>query len=470
MHTAEAEVRSAGFWASLREALAGTHQDFTEASLDRAIVMLAIPMVLEMAMESLFGVVDVFWVARLGEDAISTVGFTETLMTLVFAIAMGAGMAATAMVSRRIGEKDEAEAQVVAVQTIALGLFLSAITAVFGCLTAPSLLRAMGAADSVIHYGSGYTRMYFGGITSVFLLFMVNAVLRGAGDAATAMRALWIANGVNILLNPCLIFGLGPFPHLGIVGSAVGTTIGRSIGVFYGLWMLSRGSGKLQVKWHSVRLNVGVMLRLVRLSLGGIFQYLVQMASWVVLVRMIASFGSAAVAANTLALRVIIFAILPSWGLSNAAATLVGQNLGAGKPDRAETAVWRTGLYNMIFLGSIGVLFLLFAESIVHVFTSDPAVAPLAVKALRFFSCGNISYGYGMVAVQALNGAGDTRTPTLLNGIAFWGIQIPLAYVLAYHTSLGLAGAWASVVTGDSMLALLGVLWFRTGHWRGIKV
>jgi putative MATE family efflux protein len=470
MQTANAELRSAGFWASLREALAGTHQDFTTGNLDRAILMLAIPMVLEMAMESLFGIVDVAWVARLGEDAISTVGLTESLMTLVFSIAMGAGMAATAMVSRRIGEKNEAEAQVVAVQTIALGVFLSVITAVFGYRMAPALLRGMGATASVVSFGSGYTKMYFAGVTSLYLLFMVNAVLRGAGDASTAMRALWLANGVNILLNPCLIFGLGPFPHLGIVGSAVGTTVGRSIGVIYGIWMLARGNGKLQVPLRVIRLNFGVMVRLVRLSLGGIFQYLVQMASWVAMVRLIASFGSAAVAANTLALRVIIFAILPSWGLSNAAATLVGQNLGAGKPDRAETAVWRTSLYNMIFLGSIGVLFLVFANSIVHLFTSDPVVAPLAVKALRFFSCGNISYGYGMVTVQALNGAGDTRTPTVLNGIAFWVIQIPLAYLLAYHTRLGLAGAWFAVLTGDSLLALMGVLWFRTGRWRTIKV
>jgi putative MATE family efflux protein len=470
MHTAKAEMRSAGFWASLREALAGTYPDFTVGNLDRAIVMLAIPMVLEMAMESLFGVVDVFWVARLGENAISTVGLTESLMTIVFSIAMGAGMAATAMVSRRIGEKEEGEAQVVAVQTIALGLFLSVITAILGYRMAPALLHGMGATDAVVHFGSGYTRMYFAGITSLYLLFMVNAVLRGAGDAATAMQALWIANAVNILLNPCLIFGLGPFPHLGVVGSAVGTTVGRSIGVLYGIWMLTRGTGKLKVPIRAIRLNVGVMLRLVRLSLGGIFQYLVQMVSWLALVRLIASFGSAAVAANTLAIRVIVFAILPSWGLSNAAATLVGQNLGAGKPDRAETAVWRTGLYNMIFLGSIGVLFLLFADRIVHLFTVDPVVGPLAIKALRFFSCGNISYGYGMVTVQALNGAGDTRTPTLLNGIAFWLIQIPLAYLLAYHTSLGLSGAWVAVVIGDSALAAMGVLWFRTGRWRGIQV
>jgi putative MATE family efflux protein len=470
MQTANAELRSAGFWASLREALAGTHHDFTTGSLDRAIVMLAIPMVLEMAMESLFGVVDVFWVARLGENAITTVGLTESLMTLVFSIAMGAGTAATTMVSRRIGEKDEADAQVVAVQTIALGVLLSLVTGVLGFRMAPTLLRAMGATEGVVSSGTGYTKMYFAGIMSLYLLFMVNAVLRGAGDAATAMRALWIANGVNILLNPCLIFGLGPFPHLGIVGSAVGTTVGRSIGVFYGIWMLARGSGKLQVPLRAIRLNFGVMVKLMRLSLGVVFQYMVQMVGWLVLVRVIASFGSAAVAANTLALRVIIFAILPSWGLSNAAATLVGQNLGAGKPDRAETSVWRTSIYNMVFLGTIGVLFLLFAESIVHIFTSDPVVTPLAVKALRFFSCGNISYGYGMVTVQALNGAGDTRTPTLLNGIAFWGIQIPLAYVLAYHTPLGLSGAWIAVVTGDSALAVMGVMWFRTGRWRGINV
>ncbi len=460
------EARVPGFWASLREAVMGSHHDFTSGSIDRAIVLLAVPMVLEMVMESLFGVVDVFWVAHLGADAITTVGLTETCLTLVFVIALGLSMGATAMVARRIGEKDEAAAGLVAVQVIVVGLVVSAVVAVMGYIYAADVLRLMGATENVVKIGTTYTRTIFGGSATIFLLFLINAVFRGAGDAAIAMRVLWLANIVNICLNPCLIFGVGPFPKLGVTGSAVGTTIGRGIGVLFQIWILTSGRGRFVIHAQQVRLDFAVMARMVRLSLTAMFQYLVQMASWIGVVRIIASFGSAAAAANTLAIKIIIFAILPSWGMSNAAATLVGQNLGAGKPDRAEQSVWRTGFYNMLFLGAVGLVFIIFAEKIIALFTNDPEVFPLAVSGLRLLSYGYISYAYGMVVTAAFNGAGDTFTPTVLNLICFWVCQIPIAWLLAFHTSYGPRGAFIAVVIGDSMLALLGIIWFRRGAWK----
>jgi putative MATE family efflux protein len=464
------QVRTPGLWSSLREAVMGTNQDFTEGSIGRAILLLAVPMVLEMSMESLFGVVDVFWVSRLGADAVATVGLTETALVLVFVIALGLSMGATALVARRIGEKDERAAGLVAVQAIVVGLVVSGTTAVVGYFFAPNLLHIMGGSDSVVKLGSGYTRMILSGSTTIFLLFLINAVFRGAGDAAIAMRVLWIANLVNIGLNPCLIFGLGPFPRLGVTGSAVGTTIGRGVGVLLQLWVLTSGRGRLSLHVSQLRVDLLVMWRLIRLSLNAIFQYMVQMASWIGMVRIIASFGSGATAAYTVAFKVIIFAILPSWGMSNAAATLVGQNLGAGKPARAESSVWRTGLYNMVFLGCVGLLFIVFAPQIIALFTTDPVVAPLAVSALRLFSCGNVSYSYGMVITAAFNGAGDTATPTGLNLVCFWLCQIPLAWALAFHTGLGPNGVYVAVVVSDSLLAALGVLLFRRGKWKQVKV
>ena len=464
------QASNPGLWSSLREAVMGSSQDFTEGAIGRAIVLLAVPMVLEMCMESLFGVVDVFWVSRLGADAVATVGLTETALVLVFVIALGLSMGATALVARRIGEKDEQAAGLVAVQAIIIGLVVSGTTAIFGYFFAPNLLHIMGASDSVVKLGSGYTRMILSGSATIFLLFLINAVFRGAGDAAIAMRVLWIANLVNICLNPCLIFGLGPFPRLGVTGSAVGTTIGRGIGVLLQLWVLTSGRGRLSLHVSQLRVDLLVMWRLIRLSLNAMFQYMVQMASWIAMVRIIASFGSAATAAYTVAFKVIVFAILPSWGMSNAAATLVGQNLGAGKPSRAEGSVWRTGLYNMVFLGSIGLVFIIFAPQIIGLFTSDPMVAPLAVSALRLFSCGNISYSYGMVITAAFNGAGDTATPTTLNLICFWLCQIPLAWALAFHSGIGLNGVYVAVVISDSLLAAVGILLFRRGKWKQVEV
>ncbi|MBZ5606904.1 MAG: MATE family efflux transporter [Acidobacteriia bacterium] len=455
-----------GLFASLREAVVGTSQDFTEGSIGRAIVLLAVPMVLEMCMESTFGVVDVFWVAHLGADAITTVGLTETCLMVLYVIALGLSMGATALVARRIGEKDESAAGVVAVQAIVIGLLIAATTAALGFRYAPNLLRVMGGSDDVIRIGSDYTRIIFAGSATIFLLFLINAVFRGAGDATTAMRALWLANIVNICLNPCLIFGLGPFPRLGVSGSAVGTTIGRGVGVLFQLWILTSGRGRLVVHARQVRLDFAVMLRLIRLSMSAMFQYMVQMASWIGMVRIMASFGSAAVAANTLAIRVIVFAILPSWGMSNAAATLVGQNLGAGKPDRAEQSVWRTGFYNMLFLGGIGLVFIALSERIIALFTVDPAVAPLAVSGLRLLSYGYVSYAYGMVVTAAFNGAGDTFTPTMLNLFCFWMCQIPIAWVLSFHTGLGPRGVFVAVVIGDTLLAITSILLFRRGKWK----
>jgi putative MATE family efflux protein len=468
--TSTIQVRTPSIWQSLREAVMGSSQDFTEGNISRAIVLLAVPMVLEMCMESLFGVVDVFWVSRLGADAVATVGLTETALTLIFVIALGLSMGATALVARRIGEKDERAAGSVAVQAIIIGLAVSATTAIFGYFFAPNLLHIMGGSDSVVKLGSGYTRMILSGSATIFLLFLINAVFRGAGDAAIAMRVLWIANIVNICLNPCLIFGLGPFPRLGVTGSAVGTTIGRGVGVLLQLYVLTSGRGRLAVHASQWKADFLIMWRLIRLSLNAMFQYMVQMASWIGMVRIIASFGSDATAAYTVAFKVIIFAILPSWGMSNAAATLVGQNLGAGKPSRAETSVWRTGLYNMLFLGAIGLVFIVFAPQIIAIFTTDPAVSPLAVNALRLFSYGNISYSYGMVITAAFNGAGDTATPTALNLICFWLCQIPLAWALAFHTGLGPNGVYVAVVISDSLLALLGVILFRRGKWKQVTV
>jgi len=465
-----AEARVPGFWSSLREAVMGSHQDFTEGSIGRAIVLLAVPMVLEMCMESLFGVVDVFWVAHLGADAITTVGLTETGLLLLFVIALGLSMGATALVARRMGEKDPAAAELVAVQAIVVGLFVSALTAIFGYFYAADLLRVMGGSEDVVRTGTVYTRVMLGGSATIFLLFLINAVFRGAGDAVTAMRALWLANIVNMCLDPCLIFGIGPFPKMGVTGAAVGTTIGRGIGVLFQLWVLTSGKSRLVVHLSQLRLDFALMARLVRISLSGMFQYLIQMASWIGLVRIMASFGSAAVAANTLAIKIIVFAILPSWGMSNAAATLVGQNLGAGKPDRAEKSVWRTGFYNMLFLGAVGLIFIVFAERLIAMFTTDPAVVPIAVSGLRLLSYGYVSYAYGMVVTAAFNGAGDTFTPTILNIICFWVCQIPLGWLLAFHTGLGPKGVFVSVVVSDSLLALLAILWFRRGTWKQTKV
>jgi len=457
-------------WSSLWEAIRGSHQDYTTGSLNRAILLLAVPMVLEMALESLFAVVDVFWVGRLGPNAVATVGLTESLLSLVFAVGLGLSLSTTAMVARRIGEKDPEGAAVAGVQAIVLGLATSVAVGIPCFIYAPRLLLLMGASGDIVSLGTGYARIALGGSGAILLLFLNNAIFRGAGDAAIAMRLLWVSNIINLILDPCLIFGLGPFPRLGVTGAALATFTGRSIGVAYQFYRLLRGTERIRILTRQIRVNFSVLLRLVRVSLTGILQFAIAHTSWIGLVRIVSVFGAAALAGYTIAIRIVVFLILPSWGLSNAAATLVGQNLGAKKPERAEQAVWRTGFYNMLFLGSVGVLFVLTAEPIVRLFTQDPAVVALAATCLRIISYGNIGYAYGMVMLQAFNGAGDTVTPTIVNFFGFWLLEIPLAYWLAIPLRLHSNGVYIAIVVAECSIAAASAVLFKRGKWKTQKI
>lgn len=464
---AAARGRAAEFRRMVAAAVRGTHhQDYTEGPIGRSIVLLAVPMVLEMAMESVFAVADVFWVAHLGPDAIATVGLTESLMSVVYTLAMGLGIGATAMVARRVGEHDREGGARTAVQVLVLGVIVSALLGVVGALYAPALLALMGASEAVRETGVGFARVMLGGNASVFLLFLINAVLRGSGDAAAAMRALWLANAINIVLGPLLIFGPGPLPALGVTGAAIATTAGRSVGVLYAAGRLVRADGRLAVARRHLALDLGVMARLLRLSGSATFQVLVGTASWIALVRIVAGFGSDAVAGYTIAIRVMMFALLPAWGLSNAAATMVGQSLGAARPERAEAAVWRAARYNVVFLGGIGAAFVLLAPAIVHLFTSDAAVGPTATRALQIMALGFPCYAYGMVLTQAFNGAGDTWTPTAINLALFWATEIPLAWMLAEHAGMGPNGVFVAVAICFSAMAGVSALLFRRGRWK----
>ncbi|HEX8456260.1 MAG TPA: MATE family efflux transporter [Pyrinomonadaceae bacterium] len=454
----------------LREAVLGSRQDFTEGGIGRAIVLLSVPMILEMVMESLFGIVNVFYVARLGAEAIATVGLTESMLTIVFGIAIGLSMATTATVARRTGERDAEGAAVAAVQSIIIGVLVSLPLAVAGVMFAPALLRVMGAEAAVVRTGSTYASIILGGNVCILLLFLINAIFRGAGDAATAMRSLWLANIVNIILDPCFIFGLGPFPELGVTGSAIATTIGRGTGVLFQLWVLLSGRSRIEVGRGALRLNAPVMLKLLRISVGGMFQFLVATASWLGLTRIIAVFGSEALAGYTLSLRILIFAMLPSWGMSNAAATLVGQNLGARKPARAERAVLLAGLSNVVFLAVVALIFIAFTEPIIGIFTTDASVVAYGVSALRIISYGFVFYGYGMVMVQAFNGAGDTLTPTVINLFCYWLFQIPLAYLLAIRFDFDARGVFMAIPIAETLLTILAIIYFRRGRWKAMKV
>ena len=461
-----ADTPQQSLWSGVREALRGSHRDYTVGPIGRAILLLAIPMVLEMFMESLFAVVDIYWVGRLGTDAAATIGLTESLLTLIYALAIGLSIGATAMVARRIGEQNPEGAAHSAVQAIALALIVSTIIAAIGAPLAPRLLKLMGGSPWVVEHGAGFTRIMLACNATVVMLFMVNAIFRGAGDAAIAMRVLWLANSINIVLGPCFIFGLGPFPKLGIVGAAVATNTGRGIGALYALSRLVRSGGRFNIRLRHLRLEPSIMARLIRLSATGTFQVFIGMASWIGLVRTISSFGSDAVAGYTFGIRVILFALLPSWGMSNAAATMVGQALGARKPERAERAVWKAGFYNMIFLGIIGLLFILFAPRIIGLYTSDSNVAHYGIDCLRIVSYGFLFYAYGMVLGQSFNGAGDTWTPTIINLFVFWLWELPLAYVLAIVFGLGPRGVFLSITIAFSTLAVVSAFCFKRGRWK----
>jgi putative MATE family efflux protein len=453
-------------WHAVREALRGSRRNYTEGPIGRAILVLAIPMVLEMAMESIFVICDVFFVGKLGADAVATVGLTESLMAIVYTLAMGLSIGVSATVARRIGEKDPEGAARTAVQGIALGMLIAATLGLVGAIFAPDLLRLMGASESVIATGTGFTRVMLGGNASVLLLFLINGIFRGAGDAALAMRTLWLANAINILLGPCLIFGLGPFPELGVVGAAIATTTGRGVGVLFAASQLLRSGSRIHISPRLVKLDGALMMKLIRLSGTGTFQVLIGTASWIGLVRLVATFGSSAVAGYTIAIRIVMFALLPAWGLSNAAATMVGQSLGAKQPERAERAVWIAGKYNLWFLGAIGILFVAFARVIVAQFTSDPAVEKFAVDGLRVIAAGFVMYAYGMVMSNAFNGAGDTWTPTLLNLICFWAWEIPLAWVLSQVFGMGAHGVFLAIPIAFSTFALMAIWLFRRGAWK----
>lgn len=458
-----------GVWASIKESLHGSEQDFTEGSLNRAVGLLAVPMVLEMAGESVFAVCDAFFVARLGSEALAAVGLTESLLEIIYAIAIGLSMATTALVARRIGEKNQRGAARTAVQAIVVGTVTAVVFGAFGAIFAPDLLALMGASPETVAAGASYTRVMYAGMVTILLLFLNNAIFRGAGDAATAMRALWIANGINLVLDPCLIFGLGPFPELGLMGAAVATTIGRGSGVLYQFWRLTRAR-RLRVTRPDVTFDGGVMRNLLRLSAGGVGQMLIATTSYVGLIRILAEFGSAVLAGYVVSIRVVIFIILPSWGLSNAAATLVGQNLGAEKPERAERAVWITGMWNMAFMAVVTVVFVAFAPQIIRIFTSDPKIVPIGVESLRIISYGYVFYAWGMVMMQAFNGAGDTATPTWINLFCFWLFQIPLALVLAFSMGIGPTGVFVAIAASYSLSAIIGVVLFRRGKWKQQKV
>jgi len=468
--TVQAPAEPISFWRSVWQALRGEHHDYTSEHLPRAVLLLAVPMVLEMVMESLFAIADVFWVSRLGRDAVAIVGITESLMSLIYAVAIGVSIAAGAVVARRIGEKDPEGAAHAAGQVLLLGLlFSTAIGLVLGTFT-PQILRFLGAGEPIVALGTNFTRIMLGGNVTVFMIFLINAVFRGAGDAVIAMRTLWLANALNIALGPCFIFGLGPFPELGVTGAAVATNIGRGIGVLYQLWHLTARQGRIRIHLRHLLPDRELLTTLTRMAGSGTAQMLISTTSWVGLIKILAVFGSSALAGYTIAIRVVIFALMPAWGLANAGATLVGQNLGAGKPERAEEAVWIATRFNTFFIGLIGAIFVIFAGPIIGIFTHDPEVHAFGRQALWIISLAFPLYAAGMCFGNAFNGAGDTWTPTRLNFVCYWLGQIPLAWLLANLGKLGPAGIFISVPIAFSVFAFWAAFLFRRGEWKTKKV
>ena len=465
-----AENTTPSIWAEVVDAIKGSEADYTKISLKRAIFLLAVPMILELVMESTFAIADIYFVGKLGPSAVATVGLTETYLFLLYSIGMGLATAVTAIIARRTGEKNVAEAGNSAVQSIYLGILASLPFAVAGIFFSKELLTLMGGDDWTVNHGYGYMQWMLGGNMVIILLFIINAIFRGAGDAAIAMRVLWIANGINIILDPILIFGLGPIPAMGIEGAAIATTIGRGCGVLIQLWTLAKGGKHIRINLQQLAMSARTMWIIVKTSLGGIGQMLVSMTSWIFLMRILAEIGSEAVAGSTIAMRIMMFTMMPAWGFSNAAATLVGQNLGANNPDRAESSVWKIGGYNMVYLVGVGIMYFIFNEELMGIFTKDPSVISIGGEWLRILSYSYFVYGWWMVSVQAFNGAGDTATPTKINLVFFWLIQIPLCYYLAVYRGFQESGVFWGVFVSETSVGLFTLWLFTRGKWKNFKV
>ena len=444
--------------------------EFTSGSIRKAIFMLSIPMILEMLMESIFALVDIAYVSKVSVNAVATIGLTESVITLIYALAIGLSMAATAVVARRIGEKNVQGARVAAVQAIGLGIVISIILGIVGILYAKEILALMGGEPDLIEEGYGYTKFLIGGNITIMLLFLINAIFRGAGDASIAMWTLVLSNGLNIILDPIFIFGLGPIPEYGVMGAGIATNIGRGTAVLFQLGILFFGWSKIKLVLGDLVLNLTVMVNLIKVSLGGIAQFLIGTSSWVFLMRIMSEFGSEVLAGYTIAIRVMMFTLMPSWGMSNAAATLVGQNLGAKKPDRAEVSVWKTGKYNAYFMGLVSIIYLVFAKSIISWFNATPQVVENGALCLQIIALGYVFYAYGMVVTQAFNGAGDTKTPTKINFFSFWLFQLPLAYLAALVFGLGAKGVFIAITAAEVLLAVMAMVWFKKGNWKRVEV
>ncbi|MGH1383912.1 MATE family efflux transporter [Kordia sp.] len=457
-------------YSNFKDAIKGKQNDFTTGSIRKAIFMLAIPMILEMVMESIFAIVDIAFVSQVSTNAVATIGLTESVVTLVYAVAIGVSMAATALVARRIGEKDPDGASKVAVQAIFLGVFIASIVSVIGIIYPKEILGLMGGEPELIEEGFGYTQILLGGNITIMLLFLINAIFRGAGDASVAMKALILSNVLNIILDPLFIFGFGPIPAFGVEGAAIATTIGRGSAVLFQLFILFYGWSTIKIKFKDLVLRTAIMIDLLKISLGGIVQLIIATSSWIVLMRIMSEFGSDVLAGYTIAIRVVMFTLLPCWGMSNAAATLVGQNLGAKQPERAEVSVWKTGKYNAWFMGIVSIVYLVFAKEIIGFFTDETIVIENGALCLQIIAAGYIFYGYGMVVIQSFNGAGDTTTPTYINLFCFWLFQLPFAYFMAISLELGPKGVFWAITAAQVLIAIVGMFLFKRGKWKTVKV
>ncbi len=453
-----------------KDAVSGKQKDFTTGSIRRAVFMLSIPMILEMLMESIFALVDIIFVSRISENAVATVGLTESVLTLVYAVAIGLSMAATAIVARRTGEKDTEGANQAAAQVVFLGVFVALIISVIGILYPKEILSIMGGDTNLIEEGYGYTQVLLGGNITVMLLFLINAVFRGAGDASIAMWTLILSNGLNIILDPMFIFGFGPIPAYGVEGAAIATTTGRGVAVVAQLIILFYGAGKIKLAFKDMIIRVAIMLNLIKVSIGGIFQFFIATASWVFLMRIMSEFGSEVLAGYTIAIRIMMFTLMPAWGMSNAAATLVGQNLGAQKPDRAASSVWKTGKYCAVFMGLVSLIYIFFASGFLSWFSDNPVVVKNGSLCLQVIAAGYIFYAYGMVIIQAFNGAGDTKTPTYINFVCFFLFQLPFAYLTSIYLDFGPAGVFWAITSAEILIAAIGIWYFKKGKWKTTQV